>query len=304
MKISYKLPDFLIVGAAKSGTSSLWYYLKQHPQIFMPEIKEPWFFAYANDPPNFSYPKRLNKIITQFDDYIKLFVKLKSNQIAGEASPVYLFLYEKSIHNIKKYIPHWRNLKIIIILRNPIERAYSNYLHHVKVGVEHLPFEEAIKKEEERERNNCGIGFQYVKFSFYYKMVEAYLENFRYVRVYLFEDLKQNPLKLIKNLFTFLNVDSNFIPKDIRKYNVSGIPRNKMSSIIISFLAKPNLFKDIIKVVSPLSSLQKLKSNLEAKFLIKPEMDKQVKKLLIDIYKDDIIKLQYLIQRNLRHWLM
>jgi hypothetical protein len=97
-----KLPDFLIVGAGKSGTTSLYHYLRQHPQIFMPEIKEPKFFAFAETPTSFVYPKGTT-IIWNFDEYKSLFEPAREDQKLGEASPIYLRYYEKTIENIKKY---------------------------------------------------------------------------------------------------------------------------------------------------------------------------------------------------------
>jgi hypothetical protein len=100
-----KLPDFLIVGAVRGGTTSLYNYLKQHPQIFMPKEKEPQFFAFSEKPTHYPHPP----IIWKFDDYVKLFENAEESQLIGEASLGYSLCYEETINNIKKYIPEWNH---------------------------------------------------------------------------------------------------------------------------------------------------------------------------------------------------
>src|SRR5205809_7660617 len=120
-------PDFLVVGTARAGTTALHYHLRQHPQIFMPRQKEPCFFCFAENKPNYKNGK-FSFSTYKHNDYLKLFNKAKSFQIKGEISTPYLFLYDKTINNIRKYHSHPDELKIIIVLRNPIHRAYSQYL--------------------------------------------------------------------------------------------------------------------------------------------------------------------------------
>ena len=111
-----KLPDFLIVGAARSATTSLFYYLKNYGEIYMPVRKEPWFFSYADNPPNYSSPGAYD-VVYKLEDYITLFKAARSDQIIGEASPSYLFTYAAAIRNIKDvYGELYKKLKIIIIL--------------------------------------------------------------------------------------------------------------------------------------------------------------------------------------------
>src|SRR5690242_1148638 len=107
------LPNFLIVGAAKGGTTSLYYYLKQHPEVFLSVVKEPCFFCYANKTPNYKHSK---DTVVDFKIYKKLFETAKNYKAIGEASSTYLFMYEETIKNIRDFIPDATNVKIIIIL--------------------------------------------------------------------------------------------------------------------------------------------------------------------------------------------
>ncbi|MFW6230136.1 MAG: sulfotransferase domain-containing protein, partial [Halanaerobium sp.] len=130
--IKSRLPDFLIVGAAKSGTTSLYHYLKAHPSIYMPDIKEPCFFSSYSVPyETFKkniYPANEKNRVRELDRYKKIFATSEQYKSCGEASTHYLFQFEVSINNIKKiYNEQYKQLKIIIILRNPIKAAYSNF---------------------------------------------------------------------------------------------------------------------------------------------------------------------------------
>src|SRR3990172_9835933 len=137
-----KLPDFFVVGAARSGTTSLHYYLKQHPEIFMPEVKEIKFFRFLNTPIELIRmvkKKRALRLVYKFDDYIGHFEKALDTQMIGEANPGYLYVYKDTIKNIKVvYRENYKNLKIIIILRNPVDRAWSHFMFDRRSGREQI----------------------------------------------------------------------------------------------------------------------------------------------------------------------
>jgi len=129
------IPNFLIIGAAKSGTTSLYHALKQHPKIFMSPVKEPNFFALEGGELNYPQgtvdPRYLAQCITTKEEYNQQFEGVSNEIAVGEASPIYLYHPQAPVR-IKNCLP---NVKIIVILRNPIERAYSNFLHHIREGV-------------------------------------------------------------------------------------------------------------------------------------------------------------------------
>ena len=299
-----RMPNFSIVGAAKSGTSSLFHYLVQHPDIFIPAKKECRFFSEMSD--FLGGPKgRTNwddSIPANFEEYLSLFGTAGDAKAIGDVSPDYLYFYERSIGNIKKYLGE--NIKIIIILRNPVDRAYSHYLHYVRDGQETLSFEDALGQEESRIKDKWEFGWHYKNVSFYYAQTKAYLENFRQVKVYLYEDFSNGTRKLIKDMFEFLEVESSFKSSLGTKYNVSGVPRNKfLGRMILS----PNPFKRVLKsILVPLLSKEKFKqlgAKVSAKALIRPEMNAETRTSLQSLFKDDIIRLQSLINRDLSAWL-
>ena len=300
-----KLPNFLIVGAAKSGTTSLYYYLREHPEIYMSPVKEPKFITsrFLKFPFNGIGDDLIERnIVKDFNDYCVLFQNVEKEKAIGEASADNLYYYEKAIPYIKRYLG---NPKIIIILRNPIERSFSAYCHLVRDKREFLSFEEALMQEEFRKMQNWEFIWFYKDVGFYYKQVKAYLENFSEVKIYLYDDLKKNPLKLVQDIYSFLEVDDSFVPKNInKKFNISGIPKNKF---LHEFLTQPNLIKSIIKPlvkgVLPRGVRQRLRNKILQKNLYKPQINPQTKEYLKSLYKEDILRLQELIKRDLSHWL-
>ena len=298
---SHNKPIFLLVGAAKSGTTSLFNYLTQHSDIYIPEVKECRFFSQL--PKNFNglgaefFP---NSGITDERVYFKLFCE-HEDKVCGDMSNDYLYYYEKSIKNIKKYLGN--EIKIVIVLRNPVDRAYSNYMHHIRDGWENISFEQALDDENRRIEENWGWSYHYVKTGMYYYQVKAYLDNFRQTNIYFFEELKFKD-SLLKDLYAFLEVRFTKELKDNKEYNVSGYPRNKL---IHNLLNKDNAIKKIIKPVVnsilPKGSIQKVVSNIQNKNLKKVSMKNDTRERLKNVFEDDIKKLSNLIEMDLSHWL-
>ena len=298
---SHNKPNFLLVGAAKSGTTSLFNYLTQHSDIYIPEVKECRFFSQL--PKNYKglgaefFP---NSGITDERVYFKLFCE-HEDKVCGDMSNDYLYYYEKSIKNIKKYLGN--EIKIVIVLRNPIDRAYSNYMHHIRDGWENISFEQALDDENRRIEENWGWSYHYVKTGMYYYQVKAYLDNFRQTKIYFFEELKFKD-SLLKDLYAFLEVRFTEEQKDYKEYNVSGYPRNKL---VHNFLNKDNAIKKIIKPVVnsilPKGSIQKVVSNIQNKNLKKVSMKNDTRERLKNVFEDDIKKLSNLIEMDLSHWL-
>lgn len=301
--VNKKLPNFLVVGAAKAGTTSVYNYLKQHPEIYMSPLKEPFYFSFIDAKPSFKgpYDEKTNKeIITNLSDYEKLFESVNWEKAIGECSNSYLF-FRQSALNIKKTIP---DCKIIMILRNPVERAYSHYLQSIMLGHENLSFKDAIKNEQVRKKENWRWHYQYVAQSLYYEQVLQYYDIFgeQKIRVFLFEELKSDALKVMKNIFEFLEVDSSFKPV-IEIHNATGLPKNK---ILHKFLSYDNWIKDITK---PFTS-SKLRGKIYNLILLKNydykkknKLDDELRKELNIVFKDDIMKLEKLINRDLSNWL-
>jgi len=304
------LPDFLIVGAAKSGTTSLYYYLGQHPAIFLPKIKEPWFFSHAREDVKIIHPAsggRLEKyLILNLDQYVNLFKSAKPHQLCCEASTSYLFLYEKTIGNLKStYGNASDGLKIIIILRNPIFRAWSHYQMHIRDGSEKLPFNQAITPSviQARLQKNWGPTFDYIGYGKYYQQVNSYLRYFKNTKVILYDDLIENPKSTLNELLTFLGLSDEFEMKFDKKYNTSGLPKNEIAKHLVNFIYKDNKIKAVLKYLLPSGIRSRLKVRLGQRLFQKNTLPKEKKMLLAELFKDDIQLLSRLINKNLDHWL-
>ena len=297
-----KLPNFLIIGAAKSGTTALNHYLDQHPDIFMCPVKEGCFFNFLESPPNFKGPgdDSLNRrAITDLDEYHKMFEPVESEKAIGEASVWYLY-DANAPKNISRHIP---DVRLIAVLRNPVDRAYSSYLMTVKHEREPRgSFEEALQQEDIRIKENWEYIWHHRSSGFYYEQLTRYFEIFEphQIKIFLYEDFQDSPLNVIQDIFRFLKVDETFVPDMSLRLMATGIPKN---ILLLNLLNKPNLIKKTFKHVVPKSLWHQFKTYLNQKILVKPEMPSDLRNQLVECYRNDIIKLQDMLKRDLSHWL-
>jgi len=293
-------PNFIIIGAMKAATTSLYTYLKQHPDVFMTTIKEPMFFNNFQKSNNFKVHGRKTKKITTFEQYYPLFDAVKNEKAIGEASPAYIS--NKDCPSlIQQHLP---DTKIIAVLRQPAARAYSNFLHARRADKEPIAdFETAFNKEEERKAENWSPLYHYKGKGYYAEQLERYFTLFpkENVKVLLFEDLIKNPVETTQEVFKFLNIDNSFTPDTSKKANVSGTPKGLFGWLIMKlryYNLIPNIqfsnflpgfiihfiFNSTYKKASPLATELK-------------------KRLTHTFYKEDILKLEKLIGKDLQHWL-
>ena len=287
------MPNFLIIGAMKSGTTALYYYLEQHPEIYMSPVKEPNFF---------SSQENAADTVTDIGAYQHLFRGVSGEKAIGEASHSYL--YEPSAAaEIRGYIPEAR---LIAILRNPIERAYSHFLHMVRSGTEPFDdFAQALQAEEadiDQERT-----FQdYIGRGLYYEQLQRYFGTFprEQIRVYLYEDLSDAPIRTVQDAFRFLKVDDSFVPDVSLRRNVSGHPKYKT---LDGLLRSQSRLKHAAKIYLPARMrwrLSKAFDDLKTRNLVEPPpLQPEVRRQLIRVYREDILKVQELIHRDLSGWL-
>lgn len=294
-------PNLFIVGAAKSGTTSLYKYLSQHPSIFFCNLKEPRYFSsrYKNFPHNGSGDYVAdNFTIKGKNEYTSLFKNAKDEKIIGEASVDYLYFFN-SAYDIKNFSP---NAKIIIILRNPIDRAFSAYVHLIGSNRENLTFEEALKQERYRMKNNYEFIWFYKDVGKYYIQVKTYLDVFgkQNVNIILFDEIKKNIKNVMKKILIFLDLDTNYNFKENIKYNISGVPRIRF---IHNILTNHNLQK-IAKIIFPNEVVRIIGRKLLENNLKRPIFMESTRKELISYFKEDILKLQDLLNYNLSDWLI
>jgi len=291
------LPNLLIVGAAKSGTTSLHNYLNQHPSVFMCSPKEPHFLIN-----NEIGEQRIPKGVLNVEDYKFLFKGASAMKYRGESSVMYLSFPEFAIKNINKYLS--KNVKIIIMLRNPVERAYSGYQHVKRYNLmESLSFEKALDQSENRYQNisNMTPASRYLELGMYFEQVKIFIEEFDDVHVIIYDDYKNDFNSEIDNVFKFLDLDAFKVNAD-EKHMVGGWQWK--NDWIKSLMMKKNLFKTALKFLLPFKSLRKSimvnlkKGNTNKIEKINPETEKWLK----EYYKSDIKKLSLLLDKDLNNW--
>lgn len=293
-----KLPDFLIVGAAKSGTTSLYYYLKQHPRIFLPKVKELCFFRFMDS------PKADKKFVSKFDDYAAYFKDAVAGQVAGEVCPFYMYSYADTIRNIKRgYGAKCKALKIMFILREPAERAWSHFMMNRKDGYEDSEnLMDAVRPDvlAERLSGEHRAGYDYIGLGMYYEQVKAFMDEFPECRVFLYDELSSNGVKVVKEMFSFLGVDDGFSPNMEERYNISGIAK---SSFLNRLVERQYPLKGIVRRIIPHEIRQKIKQSVSRRNIERQEMPGHVRQELTrKYYEDDIRKLEKLINWNLSAW--
>lgn len=221
------LPTFLIVGAQKAGTTSLYYALSKHPEIFMSAVKEPAYFVAEDALHNSAGPgDRAGQIVTSLDAYSELFGDAGSARVRGEASTSYL--YEPgAAEKIKNQVP---DAKLIAILRNPVDRAYSNFLHLVRDGREPIhDFRAALAQEDQRRSEGWSVSWLYRDKGYYGVQLERYLAHFSRAqfRCYLYEDYDDDPDATVRDIYRFLEVDDTVAQDLSLRLNVGGIPKSR-----------------------------------------------------------------------------
>lgn len=293
------MPNFLIVGAAKSGTTALHQYFQQHPEIYMTPSKETNFFAFEGKSLQFQGPgdEAINSFsITTLDQYKAEFRGVTTEKAIGEACPLYLY-HPQAAERISQYLP---KVKIIVILRHPVERAHANFLHLVRDGREkEHTFSTALLQENTRTKALWEWFWHYSNVGLYGQQLQRYYDRFdsAQIQVFLYEDFRTHPLETMQQIFQFIGVESTFVPDMTERPNKSGVPQN---TFLHNLLTRPNPIKTVMKPLFP----KKMRQKLQHKNLSTPIIEPDIYKSLLDCYSNDIQHCQTLIERDLSPWLL
>lgn len=285
-------PNFFLVGAAKAGTTSLYEYLSRCPGIFFPRIKEPHFFTGVR-PAN--ERKFYIDAVTKREQYLRLFRKARNHAVVGDASPSYLWHPEapRRIHSVAP------DARIAIILRDPVERAYSHYLMDYREGVQHLPFYEALIEDMSLPEKGWGVSWLYFELGLYARQIERYFAIFRpeQVKILLFDEFARDVKGTLRNILEFLQLDPSAVDKiDVsRKYNAYSAPRGP----IARKLAGSKLSRFLGQTIVP----RELGEFIFYKFLVrdtvKPPIDARARDLLSSLYDSEVAKTEEILGRRL-----
>jgi hypothetical protein len=281
------LPTFIVAGAVKGGTTSLNYYLKQHPEIYMSPFKEPRYFAYEPGTAGQPGENGLAFPIQSLDSYRELFTGVTNEKAIGEASPHYM-ISPVAPQRIAETIP---NVKLIFSLRHPVKRAYSVYLHQLRLGNEERPVHTAFPEDEHRVRNGR-----------YHALLLPWFNRFArsQIKVILLEELIADPMGILNELYRFLGVQEGFVP-DLVIRNKGGALKNQRLGRFLEKV-KTHPLKQAMNPYLP-SGLRSMATELKNKNLAEaPPLPKELEKRLWAYYQEDIASLEALLGRDLSCW--
>ena len=285
-------PNFFLVGAAKAGTTSIYAYLSEHPQVFFPSIKEPHFFTQVRPAPELRF---LIEAISNRSEYLRLYACAAGHEVIGDASPSYLW-HPEVPQRIRAKVPH---AKIGIILRDPVERAYSHYLMDYREGAQSRPFYEALLEDMRRPDKGWGVSFLYYELGLYAAQVQRYLDTFKaeQVRVFMFEDFRRDARGVLRELTSFLGVDPNPVTQidTSRKHNSYAAPRSQF----LRRIAGAKAARALGQVLVP----HRLGAFIFERFFLKPApkppLDPRARDLLRSLYEPELDTLERLLERKL-----
>lgn len=299
------LPNFLILGAAKAGTTALYFQLRQHPQVFLSQIKEPHFFSYLGQSLDLRGPGDYIPRVAVRDlaAYEALFSGATGAVAIGEASPTYLYV-PGTAARIQEHLPEAR---LVAILRQPAERAFSAYLHVRRDGRETLDdFGEALSREPERIAAQWEPIWHYAAGGYYYRQLRPYFDRFdrRQIHVMLYEDFQADPVGQLAVLCRFLDVDDAFSFDVSVRPNVSGVVRSpRVDRWQQRLFLRKNPIKSLARRWLPEQTRLRFTEAMRNRNLERPTLTPALRRQLTADYREDIRQLEGLIERNLAAWL-
>jgi hypothetical protein len=293
-----RMPNLLIIGAAKAGTTALYDCLSRHPQVFLSRVKEPMFFSRED-----YYARGLDWYEAEY------FQGAEEYPVRAEATPHYLYWSEKAAPRIKEVYGE-RPVKFIVSFRDPVSRAYSWYWNMVREGREDLDFDQALRVEEGRLKQNRNELYQrgsmvygYSAGSRYASLLQPYLRLFPPETFFFVfqDDLKSRVNETCKEIFEFLGIESS-IQVNTSNSNPAAMPRSRL---LHKTLRQRSLFKEFVKLFMPMSVRRPLKSKMmQANLKETPyaPLDPQLAHELRLSYGREIEKLEKITGRELSSW--
>jgi hypothetical protein len=296
-----RMPTFLVIGAARSGTTALYLYLRQHPDVFMPRGRETNFFAFEGEALDFRGPgaEFVNNSVVTLNAYRRLFADAPEGSAVGEASPLYLYC-PRTAERIRARLP---DVRLVAILRNPIEQAYSHYLYARKEAIEPLDdFMAALDAQADRRKARWQPLFQYVDFGRYDAQLRRFLEQFPrdQLRIFLYEDFAADPVRVVQEIFRFVGVDGRFVPDVSARANAGGIPKSEWWQMLVM---RPNPASTLVGSFLPTQTRRRVRDALSRMNTRRDQMPLAARERLREELRSDVVALQGLIGRDLSSWL-
>jgi hypothetical protein len=297
-------PSFLLVGAAKAGTTSLFQYLSQHPDIFTPMVKEPRYFAIVEDEHKaWKGPAWMGGLddahfVSDWETYCSFFEGSESYEASGEASTLYLY-DSKAPERIAGRLP---NVHVFAVLRHPVDRAFSHWVMNWQAGVEPLEsFEEALDAEDQRVADGWSPTFHYARRGRYGEQIARYQKYFppEQLHIYLYDAYREDPERMVRTIFEQLGVSPAPVDTSGRYNAASKVPSPAMERMVS--LADP--LRRVLKRVLPTGVRRRIRGTVEEKLYEKPRMAPETAHRLAATFEDDLHELQDRISPDISEWL-
>jgi hypothetical protein len=290
------LPNFIVIGAAKAGTTALYWYLAEHPQVFMSPVKETNYFAYGLDSEGrllYGDPDVHRFPVKSLSEYEQLFAGAGNALAVGEASPIYLEC-PQAAGRIRELVP---GARLVCGLRQPVDRAYSDYQMYLRRRGRRL--------EPARDLTTTSIwarpDSRWMQIGRYHEQLKRYYDVFprEQIHVFLFDDLKRGALRTVQNIYRFLGVDPAFTPDFDAPHNIGGMPGSRL---LEGFLTSKAI-RSAVEPWIPTGAANWIRRLRMRNMRPAPPLPVKLRKELSGYLRDDIRRTGQLVGRDLDHWL-
>ena len=291
------LPNFVFIGASKSGTTALWWYLSEHPEIYAGPQHHIGYLAYAEDEsgqPVYGDPEMHKWHVKTLEQYEALFEDAGDAIAIGDVSPIYLET-PHAASRMHELIPEAR---ILCSLRHPVDRAYSDYLKYLrkKLG-------RRIEPETDLSPDAPWVqpDSHWMTLGRYHEQLSRYYELFpsSHIKVFLAEDLRHDTSKTLEEIFAFLGVDQDFSPDLDTPHNVGGVP----SSLLLERLLTNSTLRSVVKPLVPRPLADRLRRLRTANMERPPPLPQDLRRMMTESLAVEIQKTSELTGLDLSHWL-
>ena len=312
-------PNFFLVGAPRAGSTSLYYHLRQHPDIYMSPMKEPSYFCLEFRPENHApafkghalYAAKSAQeyvrgpmtqvshggLVCDWDDYLRLFAAAGTQRAVGEASVCYMVSHTAAAAIAARY-PH---AKILMVLRSPADRAFSQYLQALAEGHVTGSFQQYVRACLRHAGEGYGIHEPFLEMGFYAAQVQRYLDHFprNQVGIWIYEEHLAQPRELLRQIFRFLEVEENFQPDTSARHHQLRVPKMAGSSRALHWARTTSLSRKAL--------LAPVRRVVRDVFYSPPgavTMSAADRTLMHEFYAGDVRKLETILNRDLSGWLV
>lgn len=290
------LPTFIILGAAKAGTTALYWYLAEHPAVFMSPVKETFFFAYGVDETGrllYGDPDVHRFPIRTLAEYEALFAGAEGAQAIGEASPIYLECPQAAAR-IQATIP---GVRLVASLRQPVDRAYSDYLMYLRRRGRRFDPERELRADAAWARPDS----RWMQVSRYHDQLSRYFERFprEQLCVVLFDDLRRDAVALTQRVYEFVGVDHSFVPDFSTPHATGGMPRSRLLERILT----NRTLRHALEPLVPAGAANWVRRFRGRQMRKPPALPADLRRELTEPFRTDILETSKLIGRSLEHWL-